>query len=281
MTPVLVNVVMSHMTHVIITRVPRIEGSIIYGRTKSNRIIDHKVLTLWKIRYPKKSFFTEVTWYQALIFLVVQCLYKVIVWTSPRNIVPTSIITLHMTHVIITGYHGRVQKGPLRGPLRTRSNRIIDHKVLTLWKIGWFHHGYLDGIVSSVDILAISTVGLRLKKCYKISKSKMFKMRTSDMFWIHLQPPSSTRPDLINFPDVDRICPILPFTISSIKWPVIVSVTHLVFIRWSLNINTTAIEKITNYIIFATSRLSHQLTWLHQLIMTASPVYLETKITIW
>ena len=41
-----------------------------------------------------KSIFTQVTWYQSLIFLVIQCLYIGVFWASPRKIVPTSIITL-------------------------------------------------------------------------------------------------------------------------------------------------------------------------------------------
>ena len=134
--------------------------------------------------------------------------------------------------------------------------------MLTLWKIEWFHHGYLDGIFHRLIFWQF-----RLLVCgWKMLQNlKMFKMRTSDMFCILARPLSPSSPSRRNLPDVDRF---LPFTISSIKWPVIVSVTHLVFIRSSLNINTTAIEKITNYLIFATSLLSHQLTN----FMTDSPV---------
>jgi len=108
--------------------------------------------------------------------------------------------------------------------------------------------------LSSVDILAISTVGLRLKN---VTKSRNLEDVQNANFRYVLY--TSPRPDLISQTWTD-FARFLPFTISSIKWPVIVSVTHLVFIRSSLNINTTAIEKITNYLIFATSLLSHQLT---------------------
>ena len=108
--------------------------------------------------------------------------------------------------------------------------------------------------LSSVDILAISTVGLRLKN---VTKSRNLEDAQNANFRYVLY--TSPRPDLISQTWTD-FARFLPFTISSIKWPVIVSVTHLVFIRSSLNINTTAIEKITNYLIFATSLLSHQLT---------------------
>ena len=155
------------------------------------------------------------------------------------------------------------------------SNGIIGYrKVLTLWKIEWFHHGYLDGIFHRLIFWQF-----RLLVCgWKMLQNlKMFKMRTSDMFCI-LAPVHTAHlrclPSRLNLPDVDRF---LPFTISSIKWPVIVSVTHLVFIRSSLNINTTAIEKITNYLIFATSLLSHQLTN----FMTDSPVTWKPKSRFW
>ena len=105
-----------------------------------------------------------------------------------------------------------------------------------------------------------------VEKCYKISKCSKCELPICFVYWPRPLSPSS--PSRLNLPDVDRFYQILPFTISSIKWPVIVSVTHLVFIRSSLNINTTAIEKITNYLIFATSLLSHQLTN----FMTDSPV---------
>ena len=112
--------------------------------------------------------------------------------------------------------------------------------------------------LSSVDILAISTVGLRLQN---VTKSRNLEdVQNANFRYVLYTSPRPDRPinpSRLNFPDVDRF---LPFTISSIKWPVIVSVTHLVFIRSSLNINTTTIEKITNYLIFATSLLSHQLT---------------------
>ena len=121
--------------------------------------------------------------------------------------------------------------------------------------------------LSSVDILAISTVGLRLKN---VTKSRNLEDVQNANFRYVLY--TSPRPDLISQTWTD-FARFLPFTISSIKWPVIVSVTHLVFIRSSLNINTTAIEKITNYLIFATSLLSHQLTN----FMTASPVTWKPK----
>ena len=111
--------------------------------------------------------------------------------------------------------------------------------------------------LSSVDILAISTVGLRLQNVTK-SRNLEDVQNANFRYVLYTSPrPDIMAPSRLNFPDVDRF---LPFTISSIKWPVIVSVTHLVFIRSSLNINTTAIEKIANYLIFATSLLSHQLT---------------------
>ena len=128
--------------------------------------------------------------------------------------------------------------------------------------------------LSSVDILAISTVGLRLKNVTKSQNVQNANFRyvlyTGPVHTAHLR----CLPSRLNLPDVDRF---LPFTISSIKWPVIVSVTHLVFIRSSLNINTTAIEKITNYLIFATSLLSHQLTN----FMTDSPVTWKPKSRFW
>ena len=123
--------------------------------------------------------------------------------------------------------------------------------------------------LSSVDILAISTVGLRLKNVTK-SRNLEDAQNANFRYVLYTPPVQAMHPSRLNFPDVDRF---LPFTISSIKWPVIVSVTHLVFIRSSLNINTTAIEKITNYLIFATSLLSHQLTN----FMTASPVTWKPK----
>ena len=123
--------------------------------------------------------------------------------------------------------------------------------------------------LSSVDILAISTVGLRLQN---VTKSRNLEdVQNANFRYVLYTTPRpdirAARPDLISHTWTD-FARFLPFTISSIKWPVIVSVTHLVFIRSSLNINTTAIEKITNYLIFATSLLSHQLTN----FMTDSPV---------